>query len=92
MEDHLDKECPNRQVACPFSTMGCETTFRITDEKEHLNERTTAHLSALANYTIQQTAKLEEVAKTAEEVKGRTEDDRAKEKRRGKRWRSWKRR
>lgn len=64
MDDHLNNECPLHPIDCPFSPVGCGVKLRRDEEEDHLKERTTMHLSALASYTLQMDAKFNDLVKT----------------------------
>ena len=48
MEEHLDKECPQMEVRCPFSALGCTFEGLRAKVNAHVEEQLASHTIAMA--------------------------------------------
>ena len=59
LESHIEKECPNTLVACPYKEMGCEVICRRYQIHEHEKAFESKHLDITVLYYTDRVEKME---------------------------------
>ena len=59
MEDHM-KMCRLEEVACKFSSVGCDDQFRREDQEEHTRQNSRKHLTLTASLAVETNEQLQQ--------------------------------
>ena len=66
-QDHVEVDCPNTLVSCPFSSFGCKELVKRCELEEHQENRESKHTQLQLNYALTRIAVMEEDRKKVEQ-------------------------
>ena len=65
-EDHIETDCPNTLVSCPFSSFGCKELVKRCELDEHQESKESKHTQLQLNFALTKIAVMEEERKKVE--------------------------
>ena len=64
--DHIEVDCPNTLVSCPFSSFGCKNLVKRCELEEHQETKESKHTQLQLNFALTKIAVMEEERKKVE--------------------------
>ena len=66
IESHIENDCPNTMIECPYKKMGCETVMKRCEIEEHEQRSESKHLKNVVIYFSNETEQMKSNFKSQE--------------------------